>query len=166
MDYYLNCRKQIRSILLSAIECFNQKEKYLIENDLSERCICAKFSFYLTEAIQGTDFSDYNVDVEYNRGFDGQDRAIKRIENAPITVDLIVHKRGYNSIQGYNNLICIEMKKSTNRQGCNNDEDRLKKMVGWEYGYCYGAGFMIVINMKEKRLEIKNEFPIIDRSEV
>ena len=159
MDYYVDRRNQIRSILISAIECFNQKEKYLIENDLSERCICAKFSFYLTEAIKGTNYSDYIVDVEYNRGHNGREYGPKKMNEAPITVDLIVHKRGYNCIHGLQNLICIEMKKSTNRQGCANDENRLNKMTDWDYSFCYEVGYMILINMKEKRLEIKEEFP-------
>ena len=101
----------IKSIVLEAIKDFNAAEQYIIENDLSERCICAKFAFYLTAAIQKSDFKDYCVDVEYNRGFDGKERSVKRMNDAPITVDLIVHKRGYNSNYGFDNLICIEMKK-------------------------------------------------------
>ena len=84
----------LKGIVYSAISTFNKDERYLIKNDLSERCICARFAMHLTEALKGTEYSDYLVDVEYNRGMDGHERAAKRIENAPITVDLIVHKRG------------------------------------------------------------------------
>ena len=57
-------------------------------------------------------------------------------------------------------MICIEMKKSTDRRGCTDDEVRLQKMVSYDYGFCYKAGFMILINMKEscRRMEIKKAF--------
>ena len=103
-------------------------------------------------------FCDYCVDVEYNRGFDGQERGVTRIDDSPITVDLIVHKRGYDCCYGFDNLICVEMKKSTNREGCSSDETRLSKMVSYNYGYCYQTGFMILINMKENQLEVKKEY--------
>ena len=136
----------IKSCLDMAIEKFNNAEQYIIKNDLSERCICACFARYLTDAITNSCLAGYCVDVEYNRGFDGQDRGVKRINDAPITVDLIVHKRGYDCDYGFDNLMCIEMKKSTDRRGCEKDEKRLDNMVGDDYGYCYQTGFMILIN--------------------
>jgi len=151
-------QSSIKNIVLKAIKDFNATEQYIIKNDLSERCICAKFAFYLTVAIQQSNYKDYCVDVEYNRGFDGNERSVKRMNDAPITVDLIVHKRGYDCNYGFDNLICIEMKKTTDRRGCSNDETRLRNMVGYGFGYCYKTGFMILINMKECRLEIINEF--------
>lgn len=148
----------IIEIIRSAITSFNEKETYLIESDLSERCICAKFAFYLKKAIQDSEFRDFEVDVEYNRGYDGVDRSPKRIDDRPITVDLIVHKRGNREFGGFQNLICIEMKKSTDRRGTQKDEQRLQKMVDWEHGYLYEIGFMIVINMKRHALELKEPF--------
>lgn len=148
----------LKNIVEKAISSFNVKEKYLIENDLSERCICARFAMYLTKALVGTRYDDYIVDVEYNRGANGKENGIKKIDNNPITVDLIVHKRGYDPVCGFTNLICIEMKKSTNRCGCADDEVRLRKMCSSEYNFRYSAGFMILINMQENRLEIKTSF--------
>ena len=144
-------------IVLNAIQNFNENEKYLIENDLSERCICAKFAMYLSAALSSTDFKDYIVDVEYNRGCDGYERGVKRIDNRPITVDLIVHKRGFDCNYGFDNLICIEMKKSTNRRGCKSDEERLKQMTSINHGFCYVIGFMLLIDMREKFLIIKSK---------
>lgn len=146
------------NILSDAIRNFNSAEQYLIKNDLSERCICAKFAFYLTEAIHKSEFKDYCVDVEYNRGYAGKNYYIKRIIDAPITVDLIVHKRGSDLNNQINNLICVEMKKSTDRRGCSSDEERLRNLVSYDFGYCYQTGFMILINMREYRLEIKEKF--------
>lgn len=148
----------LKNIVEKAINSFNVKEKYLIENDLGERCICARFAMYLTKALSGTRYDDYIVDVEYNRGANGKESGIKKMDNNPITVDLIVHKRGYDPVCGFTNLICIEMKKTTNRWGCTDDEARLRKMCSLEYNFRYSAGFMILINMQENRLEIKTSF--------
>ncbi len=149
-----------QQVVEQAIASFNEKEIYLIENDVSERCICARFAIHLTEALKHTIHTDYVVDVEYNRGNKGNQRSPKRMNDQPITVDLIVHKRGFDCNYGFDNLICIEMKKSKDRRGCIDDEARLQKMVSYDYGFCYKAGFMILINMKKHSLgmEIKKSF--------
>ncbi len=145
-------------IVNRAILTFNEQEKYLLENDLSERCICARFAMHLSNALQGTEYSEYIVDVEYNRSADGCERRLKRLDDRLITVDLIVHKRGYDCCCGFDNLICIEMKKSTNRRGCDSDEARLSKLVNSDYGFCYQAGFMILADMKACALKMKCSF--------
>ncbi len=151
-------KNELKTVMVNAINNFNREEGYLIKNDLSERCVCARFAMHLTTALQGTEYSDYIVDVEYNRGADGIERNTKRLYDDPITVDLIVHKRGYDTTYGFNNLICVEMKKSTDRRGCESDETRLKNMIDPTFGFCYKTGFMILINMKDCVLEIKEQY--------
>ena len=118
--------KNLTLIVEQAVNSFNRKEQYLIKNDLSERCICARFAMHLAQALENSPYSKYEVDVEYNRAADGKERAIKRLCNDIIVVDLVVHKRGYDERIGFDNLICIEMKKTSNRKGCDSDEKRLK----------------------------------------
>ena len=154
----LEYQQDLMRIVEIAMNDFNQKEKYLIKNDLSERCICARFAMYLSKALIQTRYRDYDVDVEYNRGTHGKEFTVKSIEQKPIVVDLIVHKRGYDIKNGFNNLICMEMKKSTNRRGCKDDEIRLNKMVDYRYGFNYKIAIMVLINMPEQQLEIKNVF--------
>ena len=156
-----NQKQLLQSIVERAISSFCETEMYLIENNLSERCICARFAIHLSKALEDTIYRDYVVDVEYNRGNKGRQQNPKMMDdNKPITVDLIVHKRGYDPVYGFDNLICIEMKKSTDRRGCHNDENRLRKMVSYNYGFIYKAGFMILINMKKNQygMEIKTPF--------
>ena len=154
----LEFHKDLINIVEAAIMSFNEEEEYLIASDLSERCICARFAMHLSKALINTRYQDYDVDVEYNRGAYGKDLSAKIIENKRIVVDLIVHRRGYNCETGYDNLICIEMKKSTDRRGCSNDEERLRKMTDCGYGFNYKIAAMILVNMKECRLEIKEVF--------
>lgn len=153
-------QEKLDNIINRAICTFNDKESYLLKNDLSERCICSRFAMHITDSLKDTEFSDYIVDVEYNRGLDAQERAIKRICNKRIIVDLIVHKRGYHCYYGFDNLICVEIKKSTDRRGYGDDESRLKNMVNPEYGFCYKVGYMIIANMRKEclRLEIINKY--------
>lgn len=148
----------LKNIVKEAVNNFNENEEYLIKTDLSERCICARFAMSLTDVLADTRYRDYYVDVEYNRGAFGSERSAKRIEKKRIIVDLIVHKRGYNPEEGFNNLICIEMKKTTNRNGCNADEERLQKMINLSYGFNYKLAVMILINVKKHCLEIKDYF--------
>ena len=130
-------------IMNSAIDAFNKNERYLIEYDLSERCICAKFAHYLAIELNKGIYREYYVDVEYNRTIR---RNIKSLEKKNIVVDLIVHKRGIDD-----NLVCIEMKKCCARQDCiKKDEDRLKKLTSIQYSYMYGLGIMILIKRDGK----------------
>ena len=52
------------------------------------------------------------------------------------------------------------MKKSTDRRGCNDDEERLRKMTDYSYGFNYKIAAMILVNMKERKLEIKRVFKL------
>ena len=50
------------------------------------------------------------------------------------------------------------MKKSTDRRGCESDETRLINMIDPNFEFCYKTGFMILINMKNCTLEIKEQY--------
>ena len=68
----------LRTIVDEAISSINELDSYLIENDLSERCICARFALHLTKALENTSYNNYVVDVEYNRGACGKEDGIKK----------------------------------------------------------------------------------------
>ena len=159
--HYMGSRELVKSleaIVNEAIIVFNEDERYLIENDLSERCICARFAIILTQVLRNTQYKEYVVDVEYNRGANGSERAIKRLCDAMIVVDLVVHKRGYDCNYGFDNLICIEMKKHKNQLGCEADENRLRKMTAYDYGFCYKLGIMLVIDDRLNAIKMKSMF--------
>lgn len=142
----------------AAVKLFNETERYLIENDLSERCICSRFAFCVSKIISDTQYCDYYVDVEYNRGALGDTRIAKVLDGRKIYCDLIVHKRGYDEVYGFDNLICVEMKKTTSRVGTEADEERLAQLTSWSRGFRYKIGYMIIIDLQEERLRIKRTF--------
>ena len=43
--------QRLLAIVKNSLEEFNKSEGFLIKNDLSERCICAKFSTYLETSV-------------------------------------------------------------------------------------------------------------------
>ena len=120
-----------------------EKDRYLLEKDLSERCIAARLAMYLREH-----FLEYDVDVEYNRQGDAvaakrlrglKENCWKRLnrkEDKIAVPDVIVHHRGCNS----HNLLVIEMKKTSNRDGTDCDRQRIEAFCEQQHlHYCFGA---------------------------
>lgn len=98
---------------------------------------------YLERAIAESEFREYVVDVEYNRGSRGNEYAAKVLNGHNIVVDLVVHKRGYDEQRGFDNLFCIEMKKAYKRCDLSSDKERLRILTDDFLGFGYKAGFMI-----------------------
>ena len=131
---------EVRERLERALHRLLEGDRYLLENDLSERCIAARLAMYLRE-----EFAQHDVDVEYNRAGDvakrlrglpdGCYRRRNREIEAPVAVpDIIVHYRG---IEGPN-LLVIEMKKTSNPAGMDGDHLRLAAFRE-QLGYSFGA---------------------------
>ena len=131
-----------------------RKDKYLLEHNLSERCVAFKYGQYLTQR-----FNDYDVDEEYNRNVLSENE-IKRIfllnsneENIQSNVlpDIIIHRRG-NSNQ---NLCAIEIKKrSAPRNKIEFDCQKLRYYTSIDENneLKYQLGILIVYNIIEPPL--------------
>ncbi len=105
---------ELMEIFEKASRTFLKEEKELILSGVNERCWYHPFADYLKEEMAYRNIDEYYVDTEYNRNngklktmFDAE----QQIKVIKITCDVIVHSRGKNKEQ--DNLICIEMKKST-----------------------------------------------------
>ncbi len=147
-------QNRILDIVNDTLRDFNKNEQYLIINDLSERCICSKLAAYFERHFSVTEFSDYSIDVEYNRGNPNDARAIKSLNNKNIVVDIIIHKRGCDATLEDNNLVCMEMKKEYKYTDINNDIKRLKKLTNHRYGFNYAVGLMLLVRKNLKKQEI------------
>ena len=92
---------------------------------VSERCLCGSLMLHLRKALDDSVYGNYFVDIEYNRNEGGRLKTIVNGSETPvkITCDLIVHSRG--GIVNQDNLIAIEVKRSTHSQG-EKDKDRLR----------------------------------------
>lgn len=121
--------KELENIFERANKRFLRKNSILFDTKVSERTMCGALMLALYEEIKNTKYSEYFVDVEYNRNVGGKLKTIKktvrRQDEQIITIncDLIIHSRGQNIER--DNLIALEMKKSTAKK-INKDKDRIR----------------------------------------
>ena len=119
----------------SAISDLFETDSYLLNVDANERSITHRFACYLDKRFEGWD-----VDCEYNRDEDVTKRINHRIDRIPpddahsdiVLPDIIVHRRGSSD-----NLLVIEVKKSTSQVSPDADLDRLyafKQHLGYRFG--------------------------------
>ena len=106
-------------------------DKDLFDTKVSERTLCGALMLHLHERKKQTSYSNYYVDVEYNRNKNGSLKTIVKTIQGPksniikINCDLIVHSRGECIEQ--DNLIAIEMKKSDRpKKDKDSNSERLK----------------------------------------
>lgn len=141
----------VKDKVQNAIKHLWFRDKFLLENDVNERSISHRLAMYLQD-----EFGDeWNVDCEYNRNHEVKKeltvlpQQIETDDTTATTVfpDIIVHHRGTHD----NNLLVIEMKKSTNlqRQAKEFDLDKLRAFRRKKYHYQYAL-----------YLQLKTGFPI------
>ncbi len=113
----IEIEKIINNILHELIE----KDSDILEININERTISHRFAVYLEKYFDDS----WSIDCEYNRDHDNKktldifpcSTETNDTEGKTVFPDLIVHKRKTNE-----NLLVIEMKKSTNT----NNNDRIK----------------------------------------
>ena len=134
----------ILEIVVSVLDRVYANHSYLIQNQVSERSIVFWFGIYFYEAIQGTKYSEYNLDVEYNRNL----QEVKRTENYPRGTypDLILHKRGCND----SNILIIEFKPWWNHE-IDDDLVKLQDFTNPDGEYKYNLGLSILIDSETPR---------------
>lgn len=130
-------KMQVAKRLDAALEAFRRADRYLLEHDLSERCIASRLALHLQSS-----FPEFSVDVEYNRAGDAAKRLGLPEECANsfdddglalVVPDIIIHTRGPDGT----NVLGIELKKQHDRRGPNCDRKRisaLKERFGYQFG--------------------------------
>ncbi len=119
---------------------FLENDKSLLFFNVSERSWYSRFSIYLDRQMKKEKIEGYYVDTEYNRNgnklktvFD-----ISSLEVINVTCDIILHSRGENKKN--DNLLCIEMKKSSaSRLEKDNDKKRLKLLTTTSFDNVWSA---------------------------
>lgn len=106
-------------------EIFFVNEIQNILDDVAERNLCGRLAIHITSKLTEYKINGYYADPEYNRKQGGQVKTILDDEFHIISIqsDLIIHSRG--QILERDNLIAIEMKKST-RPDSEKVSDRLR----------------------------------------
>jgi len=171
---------EIKQVVKECLNQFYSTDGSILQrnkgNGVSERTIVFRFAHYLQNAI-----SDFFVDCDFNSSFEGyidlqgqirgEERQGKPIENEDRTItkrfiDIIVHKRDYNSFQ--NDFICFEMKKwnNTNKNEFKKDRNNLRVLTS-QYGYVYGFHLSVhKIRLQAKWTIFHDGIPIEENVEV
>ena len=140
--------KELIDIFEKAKNEFLEKEKTIIKNDTNERTLTQRLAFYLELQLRkNIKYNNYSVDYEYNR----KEEDIKRLkfgkntDKKEIYPDIIVHQRKIK-----NNLIAIEMKKTTSRNTDKiKDIEKLKALTDEKNGYCYVLGIYFELDITD-----------------
>ena len=161
---------ELIEIFDKASNIFLNKQKDLIFSGVNERSWYPYLIMYLKEILIEKNICGYNSDSEYNKNL-GKLKTVYddvSLEVTPIVCDIIVHSRGKKLEQ--DNLICIEMKKSTARkESKNKDKRRLELLTKdsfdnvWSFDgknlpehVCrYKLGIYYEINIKKKQVYIE-----------
>lgn len=153
----------VKQKLTEALNEVIEKDKHLLKHNLSERSIAHRLALYLTPR-----FPDFDVDCEYNGNVDANNRRkyililkgraealglIKKDEidqeliDCCVYPDIIVHKRGKNGSE--NNVLIIEIKKSSSRVRGDWDAEKLARFTSNEYenNFVYQFGAFVLFQV-------------------
>lgn len=144
---------KLADFVQKAIDRFLREDYYLLQTDSSERGVCHRLAMYLEQEIS-TDYPDYRVDTEFNRGCSGKGYRPKVLDDKKISIDIAAHIRKLNANREYDNLIAIEMKKTKeDKKKIDSDKNRLAKLTDMSHGFGYKAGFFIFIDRIDMWIE-------------
>jgi len=115
-----------KNLFLETNRTFLEVENSLLENNTNERTLCGSLAQMLKVKLDKTPYSEYRVDVEFNRN-DGKIKTILNDQHEVVSVncDLIIHSRGQNIAQ--DNILALEMKKTSQpSERKKTDRDRVR----------------------------------------
>ncbi|KFF10395.1 hypothetical protein IW15_20430 [Chryseobacterium soli] len=162
--------KHLTDLFKASFNHFLQKNVNNILNDVAERNLCSRLGYEFELLFPDYDIVGYYADSEYNRKQEGQVKTIldDKMEVIPIQCDLIIHSRG--KIVSNDNLIAIEMKKSTRPDSEKiSDRKRLRALTKESYDdiwsndgialpehVCgYDLGIYLILNIQKRNFEIE-----------
>jgi hypothetical protein len=144
--------EEVRQRVRVALSRLRVQDSFLIQANTNERTISHKLAEHLQE-----EFSMLKVDCEYNRHGD----EIKRLavpndninwddtEAKTVFPDIIVHQRNNDN----NNLLVIEVKKSSNAQNSQLDKNKLVAFTKEPYRYSFGLFLRISMHDTDDSLD-------------
>lgn len=151
--------QNLKDFFWEANRAFIEKDYVLLDEEVSERCLCGALMHELNKQLEKNGCNNYYADIEFNRNKKG----IKQLPNDDgfinnILPDIIVHSRGKETPD---NLLVLEMKKSSaNQQDMEKDRNRIRKMTKQNcdegcYSYKYKLGVYYEVNFEEKQIIVE-----------
>lgn len=145
--------ENLKAMFLAAHRSFIENHASLLKRELSERCLCGALMCELNKQLEKNACNNYYADIEFNRN----KKRIKQLPNDDgfvnnILPDIIVHSRGKVTPD---NLLALEMKKSTaRREAKERDKNRLSLLTS-SYPYKYKLGVYYEINHKKQQILVE-----------
>lgn len=145
--------ENLKAMFLTANRSFIENHASLLKRELSERCLCGALMCELNKQLEKNACNNYYADIEFNRN----KKEIKQLPNDDgfinnILPDIIVHSRGKEIPD---NLLALEMKKSTaRREAKERDKNRLSLLTS-SYPYKYKLGVYYEINPKKRQILVE-----------
>ncbi len=154
-----NIVEELMLIVNNTLEDLYKNDKYLLENDSSERNIVFHFGRYFIKNLEKNNFfknNNYNVDYEYNKDVFNEKKykeVVYEGKKHKIFPDILLHERGSND----NNILAIEFKKysNTNQNGKKIDEYKLKALTDNKLHFKYQMGLFIELGKTINTVKIK-----------
>ncbi|MBA7539591.1 hypothetical protein ES705_31871 [subsurface metagenome] len=140
---------EIKQKVRNALELFYQKDVFLLQEALCERCLAHRFAVCLEK--QG--FQGYCIDCEYNKSHLNKNTSPKKVSNLNGNyIDIIITKRNGNY---RDDLVCFEIKRKTNYKGRAKDRENLKILTGGKkFGYPFGFYIIFGVDKTKTKLEL------------
>ena len=128
--------------VVSALHAFYAAETFLLARDVGERALTHRLAVQLV-----TQFPGWQVDCEFDRLGDRTTRlprgSIVSTDDhlgKSIYPDIVVHQRAIP-----NNLLAVEVRKSTNHQAVEHDQHKLRALTDPNLWFAYGIGLLLTL---------------------
>lgn len=143
---------ELKDLINNCLDHLYKYDQFIINNSTNERAVVFRFGIYLQDFLYKSNFSDLDLDSEYNR----RHSEVKRTQSFPkgIIPDLLIHKRDSQE----QNILVMEFKGYWNKDARDNDFLKLGEFTAQElnksYHYGYGLGASIYITSNRNDIEV------------
>jgi hypothetical protein len=131
--------------LISALQEFYAREAYILERDLGERALTHRLA-----VLVEVNFAGWEVDCDYDRLGERTLRLPHGTVSSTddhlaksIYPDIVVHQRDIP-----NNLLAIEVRKTTNHQPIEHDQQKLHALTDPHLWFAYWIGVLLILSKK------------------
>ena len=145
----------VLALVQKSLKKLYTEQRYLIENRVSERSIVFWFGVYFHDYLKDSEFSDYDLDIEYNRNL-GDAKRTRHFPRGTFP-DLILHRRGSNQ----RNLLVMEFKPWWNNQR-DRDIQKIKDFTHPEGNYNFELGLWVELGRNEAAITKVSNGEVID----
>jgi hypothetical protein len=128
--------------LIAALQEFYERETFILERDLGERALTHRLAVLIEKH-----FSGWEIDCDYDRL---GERTMRLPHGTVVSTDdhlgksiypdIVVHQRDIP-----NNLMAIELRKASNHQPIEHDQNKLKALTDPHLWFAYAIGVMVTL---------------------